>query len=231
MIDALGAHLSRVHGRIRGLPLGAEISGISPFLEAESFSTTVEIDVEVQQGLWMRNRVFSSGGGNAVEIERVDGQGIIYVSATWESDVALGDAVDRIRAEFENLVLPERFALVFGCQYEGQKAARRDFTVAVVTALAVVYMLMAAQFERFLDPLKPHFGNSLLFAGCCVMMPKRPRAGTSCHIVGRLVTRRVLRWPERQSPPAVLPFTTQPETTRSAPATLCRAPAGRISVF
>jgi HAE1 family hydrophobic/amphiphilic exporter-1 len=88
-----------------------------------------------------------------VEIERVDGQRVTYVSANLESDVALGDAVDRIRAELGDIVLPERFALVFGGQYEEQQAARRDFTVAIVMALALVYMLMAAQFERFLDPL------------------------------------------------------------------------------
>jgi HAE1 family hydrophobic/amphiphilic exporter-1 len=92
-------------------------------------------------------------GRGPVEIERVDGQRVTYVSANLESDVALGDAVDRIRAELGDIVLPERFALVFGGQYEEQQAARRDFTVAIAMALALVYMLMAAQFERFLDPL------------------------------------------------------------------------------
>ena len=92
-------------------------------------------------------------GRGPVEIERVDGQRVTYVSANLESGVALGDAVEGIRDALADLALPEGFALVFGGQYEEQQAARRDFTVAIVMALVLVYMLMAAQFERFLDPL------------------------------------------------------------------------------
>ena len=92
-------------------------------------------------------------GRGPVEIERVDGQRVTYISANLESGVALGDAVQRIRGAISDLALPDGFALVLGGQYEEQQAARRDFTVAIVMALVLVYMLMAAQFERFLDPL------------------------------------------------------------------------------
>jgi HAE1 family hydrophobic/amphiphilic exporter-1 len=88
-----------------------------------------------------------------VEIDRVDAQRVTYISATLESGVALGDAVRKVRSELEGVTIPEGFALLFGGQYEEQQAARRDFTIAIVMALALVYMLMAAQFERFLDPL------------------------------------------------------------------------------
>ena len=88
-----------------------------------------------------------------VEIDRVDGQRVTYISANLESGVALGDAVDRARRELDDLALPSDFALLFGGQYEEQLAAGRDFRVAILMALALVYMLMAAQFERFLDPL------------------------------------------------------------------------------
>ena len=49
--------------------------------------------------------------------------------------------------------MPPGFSILYGGQYEEQQAARRDFTVAIVMALVLVYMLMAAQFERFVDPL------------------------------------------------------------------------------
>jgi HAE1 family hydrophobic/amphiphilic exporter-1 len=88
-----------------------------------------------------------------VEIERVDAQRVTYISANLEAGVALGDAVQRIRRELRDLDLPDGFALMFGGQYEEQLAARRDFVVAIVMALVLVYMIMAAQFERFLDPL------------------------------------------------------------------------------
>jgi HAE1 family hydrophobic/amphiphilic exporter-1 len=92
-------------------------------------------------------------GRGPVEIERVDGQRVTYVSANLESGIALGDAVEGIRDALGDLSLPEGFALVFGGQYEEQQKARRDFTVAMLMALVLVYMLMAAQFERFVDPL------------------------------------------------------------------------------
>jgi HAE1 family hydrophobic/amphiphilic exporter-1 len=88
-----------------------------------------------------------------VEIDRVDGQRVTYISANLESGMALGDAVERVRSELRGLPLPDGFALLFGGQYEEQQAARKDFTIAILMALVLVYMVMAAQFERFIDPL------------------------------------------------------------------------------
>jgi HAE1 family hydrophobic/amphiphilic exporter-1 len=88
-----------------------------------------------------------------VGIDRVDGQRVTYVSASLESGVALGDAIEGIRGALAGLVLPDGYALSFGGEFEEQQKARRDFTIAILMALALVYMLMAAQFERFVDPL------------------------------------------------------------------------------
>jgi HAE1 family hydrophobic/amphiphilic exporter-1 len=92
-------------------------------------------------------------GRAPVEIDRVDGQRVTYVTAGLDGGVALGDAIGRIREALDGLALPADFALIYGGQYQEQVEAQRDFTVAIVMALALVYMLMAAQFERFLDPL------------------------------------------------------------------------------
>ena len=92
-------------------------------------------------------------GRGPTQIERVDGQRVTYVTASLESNVALGDAVERVRAELADMPLPADMSMVFGGQYREQQEARRDFYVAIVMALVLVYMLMAAQFERYLDPL------------------------------------------------------------------------------
>jgi hydrophobic/amphiphilic exporter-1 (mainly G- bacteria), HAE1 family len=70
-----------------------------------------------------------------------------------ESGVALGDAVETIQEALAGLQMPEGFSVYFGGEYEEQKRAQRDFVLAILTALALIYMVMAAQFERFLDPL------------------------------------------------------------------------------
>ena len=87
------------------------------------------------------------------EIRRVDGRRVTYVSAELESGVALGDAVARVRAALADLSLPEGYAVSFGGEYEEQQRAQRELLIAIGLALALVYMLMAAQFERLLDPL------------------------------------------------------------------------------
>src|SRR5690606_23204016 len=45
------------------------------------------------------------------------------------------------------------FSLYFGGEYEEQQRAQRDFLLAILMAVALIYMVMAAQFERFIDPL------------------------------------------------------------------------------
>ena len=92
-------------------------------------------------------------GRSPSQIRHVDGQRVTYLTANLETDVALGDGVERIREALSEIALPEGFTVVYGGAWEEQQKSRRDFTLAIVMALALVYMVMAGQFERFLDPL------------------------------------------------------------------------------
>lgn len=87
------------------------------------------------------------------EIERVDGQRVTYISANLASGAALGDVVEKLQAELRHLPMPEGYSLVYGGEYEEQKKAQSDFLLSILMAVILVYMVMAAQFERFLDPL------------------------------------------------------------------------------
>ncbi|MEM9291171.1 MAG: efflux RND transporter permease subunit [Acidobacteriota bacterium] len=92
-------------------------------------------------------------GRAPVSIERVDGQRVTYLRAGLAPGAALGDVVEAVREELVSLPLPEGFSLTFGGEYREQLEAQRDFGFAIIMALVLVYMLMAAQFERFVDPL------------------------------------------------------------------------------
>ncbi len=92
-------------------------------------------------------------GRSPTTISRINGQRVTYVTANLEQGVALGDAVDQIRADLAQLPLPDGFSVVFSGQYEEQEKAEKDFLLAIVMALVLIYMVMAGQFERFLDPL------------------------------------------------------------------------------
>jgi HAE1 family hydrophobic/amphiphilic exporter-1 len=87
------------------------------------------------------------------EIRHIDGQRVQYITANLESGVALGDAVERIRQRLADLPLPAGFSIVYGGAYREQQQSQRDFIITIIMALVLVYMVMAGQFERYLDPL------------------------------------------------------------------------------
>ncbi len=118
-------------------------------------------------------------GRGPVEINRVDGQRVTYVTAGLASGVALGDAVERVRESLAGLQLPGGMSIFYGGQYEEQQAGQRDFTVAIMMALALVYMLMAAQFERFLDPLIVMLAVPMALVG---VVPALLLTGTTLNI-------------------------------------------------
>lgn len=113
------------------------------------------------------------------DIRRINGQRVTYINANLQSGLALGDAVERIRSELSQFELPEGFSIVYGGEYEEQIRAQRDFVMAIVMALALIYMVMAAQFERFLDPLIVMFSVPLAFIG---VVPTLLLTGTTLNM-------------------------------------------------
>ncbi|MAO39768.1 MAG: acriflavin resistance protein [Pseudohongiella sp.] len=97
--------------------------------------------------------VTTSYGRGPTDVRRINGQRVTYINANLESGVALGDAVELIRADLAQMALPEGFSIVYGGEYEEQIKAQADFVMAIAMALILIYMVMAAQFERFIDPL------------------------------------------------------------------------------
>jgi len=61
--------------------------------------------------------------------------------------------VERIQQRLANIPLPESFSIIYGGEWEEQQKASRDFLISILMALVLTYMVMAAQFERFMDPL------------------------------------------------------------------------------
>ena len=87
------------------------------------------------------------------EIERIDGQRVTYITANLKSGAALGDVVEKLQDAIHTIAMPEGFSVLFGGEYEEQQKAQADFLLSVFMAVVLIYMVMAAQFERFVDPL------------------------------------------------------------------------------
>lgn len=103
-------------------------------------------------------------------IRRENGQRVTSITANLEQGVPLGQAVELINAELAGFPLPEGYSLYFGGEYEEQQKAARDFNMAILMALILIYMVMAAQFERFLDPLIVMFSVPLALIGVVPVM-------------------------------------------------------------
>ncbi len=113
------------------------------------------------------------------DIRRIDGQRVNYISANLEAGVPLGEAVTRIQQALDGLAIPDDFSLYFGGQYEEQQRAQRDFLLAILMAVALIYMVMAAQFERFVDPLIVMFSVPLAIVG---VVPTMLLTGTTLNL-------------------------------------------------
>lgn len=123
--------------------------------------------------------VSKSKGRGPTDINRVNSQRVSYISANLESGVALGEAVDKIQAKLSDMQLPDGFSIVYGGEYEEQQKATADFQLSIIMALILIYMVMAAQFERFFDPLVIMFSVPLAIIG---VVPTLLLTGTTINM-------------------------------------------------
>jgi HAE1 family hydrophobic/amphiphilic exporter-1 len=131
------------------------------------------------QAIPVSSLVTRSIGRGPVEIDHINGQRVTYITANLENGVALGTGVARIQEQLKDMQLPDNFSIIFGGAYREQQKARWDFMIAIVLALSLVYMVMAAQFERFLDPLVVMFSVPLAIVG---VVPTLLLTGTTLNI-------------------------------------------------
>jgi HAE1 family hydrophobic/amphiphilic exporter-1 len=113
------------------------------------------------------------------EIRHLDGQRVVYITADLAGGLALGDAIDQISERLNGLQLPEGFSIEFGGAYREQQASQRDFLITILLAIGLVYMVMAGQFERFLDPLVVMFSVPVAVVG---VIPTLLLTGTTLNV-------------------------------------------------
>lgn len=118
-------------------------------------------------------------GRGPTDINRINSQRVSYISANLESGVPLGEAVQKIQAKLSGLQLPEGFSIVYSGEYEEQQKAAADFQLSIIMALILIYMVMAAQFERFFDPLVVMFSVPLAVIG---VVPTLMLTGTTINM-------------------------------------------------
>ncbi|MEO1021901.1 MAG: efflux RND transporter permease subunit [Bacteroidota bacterium] len=164
--------------------LGGDEYPITVRLRPEDRLGTLDLDnisIRTQEGqvIPVSTVINRELGRGATDISRVNGQRSLTISANLESGVALGEAVEDIRANLLDFPLPAGFSIVYSGEYEEQEKAARDFQISIIMALVLIYMVMAGQFERFFDPLVVMFSVPLAIIG---VVPTLLLTGTTLNI-------------------------------------------------
>ncbi len=130
----------------------------------------ISIKVPSGQVIPISTVISSEAGRGPTNIARVNSQRVTYITANLQTGVPIGDAVSRVQGALAGMEFPDGYSVYFGGEYEEQQKAQADFNLAILMALALIYMVMAAQFERFLDPLIVMFSVPLALIGIAPVM-------------------------------------------------------------
>ena len=100
----------------------------------------------------LRNVVERNSGRAPAEIQRRDQQRLVTVNANIAGR-PMGEVARDISAALDAIPRPANYHFQLAGTYEEQEAAMWDFTLALVLALLLVFMVLACQYESLKDPL------------------------------------------------------------------------------
>ncbi len=107
-------------------------------------------------------RVYEVAG--PVDIERQNRERVVRAECNVYKRSA-GKVREDIKKELDRMVLPADIMINFGGEAEEQVKAFRDLALLLLLGIALVYMVMAAQFESLLDPFIIMFAIPFTFTG------------------------------------------------------------------
>ncbi len=107
-------------------------------------------------------RIYEASGPDRIERKNRERMVRVECNAYKKSS---GKIVEDLNREVSKLVLPADVMINIGGQAEEQKKAFGDLTLLLILGVALVYMVMAAQFESLLDPFIIMFAVPFTFIG------------------------------------------------------------------
>ena len=98
-------------------------------------------------------------------ITRINQERTITVSAALEEGFNIGIVGDEIQEKLDDMDVPEGYTVELTGESEEINSALSDLLLALAMAVALIYMIMAAQFESFKYPFIVMFAIPLAFTG------------------------------------------------------------------
>ena len=117
--------------------------------------------------------------GDVADVEEAEGpltidrenQGrVINISGNMSGERPLGDIVADLRDEIDEMDIPDEFSVLVQGETEEQEETFRGLLIGLMLATLLVYMVMASQFESFLQPTYIMFSIPVAAIGVIVML-------------------------------------------------------------
>ena len=121
------------------------------------------------QPVVLRNVVTTQAQEGPMLLERKDQQRVIFITANF-TDRDMGSVIADIRSRLRELPVPKDFSILIGGNYEEQQKSFRELMFGFMLAVALVYLVMAGQFESFRDPFVILFSIPMALAGIVITM-------------------------------------------------------------
>lgn len=121
------------------------------------------------QQVILSNVVSTLSQEGPVRIERKDQERVINISANF-TDRDMGSVISDIREKLKEVPVPKDFSILFGGDYEEQQKSFRELLLGFILAIILVYLVMAGQFESFMDPFVILFSIPMALVGIVITM-------------------------------------------------------------
>jgi HAE1 family hydrophobic/amphiphilic exporter-1 len=139
--------------------------------ETRSMDEVLDLTLTTPRGeqVALRNVVTAEPSRGPVLIERKDQQRQVTVAAN-VAGRDLGSVAREVQARLDTIARPLGYDLSVAGNYEEQQRASRELMVSLALALALVYMVLACQYESFRDPLVVMFSVPVAAVGVLVTL-------------------------------------------------------------
>jgi len=120
------------------------------------------------------------------EVDRADLSREVVLSANLQG-LALGTAVEKVREAAGILHLPPGYRIVFSGEAEDMAESFGYLGQALILAIVLVYLILAAQFESFIDPLSIMLSLPLSLIGMAAMLALTGDAVSMISLIGLIM--------------------------------------------
>ncbi len=140
--------------------------------ERKGIEAMLDVPVVVQgQGTTpLRNLVEVNETEGPKTIERFNQARVVGINAMLSGERDLGSIAQELRLRLREVKHPDNFSLIVRGETEEQQKTFSSLLIGILLALALVYMVMAAQFESFRQPLLIMMSIPFAAVGVFVML-------------------------------------------------------------